>query len=174
MGVDLGKVRQEVERIIPKGDKFMATGTSYTPRAKRVVELAIEEGQNLGHSYIGTEHIMLGLLKEGEGIAAQVLTNLGIDLKRARKEVIQLLGGTEAAGRQSREGKAATQTPTLDNFGRDLTQLSREGKLDPVIGREKEIERVIQILSRRTKNNPCLIGNRGGEDGDCRGWPVNC
>ncbi|NMA91530.1 MAG: ATP-dependent Clp protease ATP-binding subunit [Firmicutes bacterium] len=161
MGVDLGKVRQEVERIIPKGDKFMATGTSYTPRAKRVVELAIEEGQNLGHSYIGTEHIMLGLLKEGEGIAAQVLTNLGIDLKRARKEVIQLLGGTEAAGRQSREGKAATQTPTLDNFGRDLTQLSREGKLDPVIGREKEIERVIQILSRRTKNNPCLIGEPG-------------
>ncbi len=160
MGVDLNKVRQEVERIIPKGDKYMASGVSYTPRAKRVVELAIEEGQNLGHNYIGTEHILLGLLKEGEGIAAQVLANLGIDLKRARKEVIQLLGGTEA-GRQSREGKSGTQTPTLDNFGRDLTRLSREGKLDPVIGREKEIERVIQILSRRTKNNPCLIGEPG-------------
>ncbi len=161
MGVDLNKVRQEVERIIPKGDKFTAAGISYTPRAKRVVELAIEEGQNLGHNYIGTEHILLGLLKEGEGIAAQVLTNLGIDLKRARKEVIQLLGGAEAAGRQSGEIKSGAQTPTLDTFGRDLTKLSREGKLDPVIGREKEIERVIQILSRRTKNNPCLIGEPG-------------
>ncbi|HHX88026.1 MAG TPA: ATP-dependent Clp protease ATP-binding subunit [Firmicutes bacterium] len=161
MEVDLNKVRQEVERIIPKGDKFMASGISYTPRAKRVVELAIEEGQNLGHNYIGTEHILLGLLREGEGIAAQVLTNLGIDLKRARKEVIQLLGGAEASGRSSADGKPGTQTPTLDTFGRDLTKLSREGKLDPVIGREKEIERVIQILSRRTKNNPCLIGEPG-------------
>ena len=161
MGMDLNKVRQEVERIVPKGDKFVTTGMSYTPRAKRVVELAIEEGQNLGHNYIGTEHILLGLLKEGEGIAAQVLTNLGTDLKRTRKEVISLLGGAESTERQSGEGKTGVQTPTLDAFGRDLTKLSREGKLDPVIGREKEIERVIQILSRRTKNNPCLIGEPG-------------
>lgn len=161
MGVDLNKVRQEVERIIPKGDKPVIQGISYTPRAKRVVELAIEEGQNLGHNYVGTEHILLGLLREGEGIAAQVLTNLGIDLKRARKEVIQLLGAEEGAARGTGEEKSSPQTPTVDTFGRDLTRLAREGKLDPVIGREKEIERVIQVLSRRTKNNPCLIGEPG-------------
>ncbi len=161
MGVDLGKVRQEVERLIPKGDRVVSQGISYTPRAKRVVELAIEEGQNLGHNYVGTEHLLLGLLREGEGIAAQVLSNLGIDLKRTRKEVIQLLGGEEGAGRATGDGKAGPQTPTVDAFGRDLTRLAREGKLDPVIGREKEIERVIQILSRRTKNNPCLIGEPG-------------
>ena len=161
MNVDLNRVRAEVERITPRGDKLFFQGITYTPRAKRVVELSIEESQNLGHNYVGTEHILLGLLREGEGIAAQVLTNLGIDLKRARKEVIQLLGGEESAGQASAEGKGAPQTPTVDAFGRDLTKLAREGKLDPVIGREKEIERVIQVLSRRTKNNPCLIGEPG-------------
>ena len=162
MGVDLNRVRQEVEQITPKGEKAATQqGISYTPRAKRVVELAIEESQNLGHNYVGTEHIMLGLIREGEGVAAQVLTNMGSDLKRARKEVIQLLGGEEGTARSNGEDKGAPQTPTVDTFGRDLTKLAREGKLDPVIGREKEIERVIQVLSRRTKNNPCLIGEPG-------------
>jgi len=161
MSIDLNSVRQEVERITPKGEKVIQQGISYTPRAKRVVELAIEESQNLGHNYVGTEHLMLGLVREGEGIAAQVLSNMGIDLKRARKEVIQLLGGEEGTARASEGEKAGPQTPTVDTFGRDLTKLAKEGKLDPVIGREKEIERVIQILSRRTKNNPCLIGEPG-------------
>ena len=161
MSVDLNRVRQEVEGITPKGDKVIQQGISYTPRAKRVVELAIEESQNLGHNYVGTEHLMLGLVREGEGIAAQVLSNVGIDLKRARKEVIQLLGGEEGSARPVEGEKSEPQTPTVDTFGRDLTRLSKEGKLDPVIGREKEIERVIQILSRRTKNNPCLIGEPG-------------
>lgn len=161
MSVDLNSVRQEVERITPKGEKVVQQGISYTPRAKRVVELAIEESQNLGHNYVGTEHLMLGLVREGEGIAAQVLSNMGIDLKRARKEVIELLGGEEGSARTAEGEQSEPQTPTVDTFGRDLTKLSREGKLDPVIGREKEIERVIQILSRRTKNNPCLIGEPG-------------
>lgn len=162
MDVDLNRVRQEVEQITPKGDKAISqAGISYTPRAKRVVELAIEESQNLGHNYVGTEHIMLGLLREGEGVAAQVLANMGLDLKRARKEVIQLLGGEDGAARPGGEEKNIPQTPTVDTFGRDLTKLAREGKLDPVIGRDKEIERVIQVLSRRTKNNPCLIGEPG-------------
>jgi len=163
MTVDLNSVRQEVERITPKGEKVIQQGISYTPRAKRVVELAIEESQNLGHNYVGTEHLMLGLVREGEGIAAQVLSNMGIDLKRARKEVIQLLGGEDASGKMPEGEKASggPQTPTVDTFGRDLTRLAKDGKLDPVVGREKEIERVIQILSRRTKNNPCLIGEPG-------------
>lgn len=162
MKVDLNRVRQEVERITPRGEKTVSQGISYTPRAKRVVELAIEESQNLGHNYVGTEHLMLGLVREGEGIAAQVLSNMGIDVKRARKEVIGLLGGEEGSARTAAGQKPGdSQTPTVDTFGRDLTRLSREGKLDPVIGREKEIERVIQILSRRTKNNPCLIGEPG-------------
>ncbi len=161
MAVDLSRVRAEVERITPKGEKVIHQGIGYTPRAKRVVELAIEESQNLGHNYVGTEHLMLGLVREGEGIAAQVLANLGIDLKRARKEVIHLLGGEEGAARAAEGGKAGPQTPTVDAFGRDLTKLAKEGKLDPVVGRDNEIERVIQILSRRTKNNPCLIGEPG-------------
>ncbi|OPL11751.1 MAG: ATP-dependent Clp protease ATP-binding subunit ClpC [Firmicutes bacterium ML8_F2] len=161
MSVDLSRVRSEVERITPKGEKVIHQGISYTPRAKRVVELAIEESQNIGHNYVGTEHIMLGLVHEGEGIAAQVLANMGIDLKRARKEVIQLLGGEESGARAAASDKSGSQTPTVDTFGRDLTSLAKEGKLDPVVGREKEIERVIQILSRRTKNNPCLIGEPG-------------
>ena len=161
MTVDLNRVRSEVERIAPKGEKLFHKGVSYTPRAKRVVELSIEESQNLGHSYVGTEHLLLGLLREGEGIAAQVLTNLGTDLKGARKEVIQLLGGAEGGAHPEGEEKGDPQTPTVDTFGRDLTRLAGEGKLDPVVGRDKEIERVVQVLSRRTKNNPCLIGEPG-------------
>ena len=161
MNADLDGMRSEVERITPKGEKLFQKGISYTPRAKRVVELSIEESQSLGHNYVGTEHLLLGLLREGEGIAAQVLTNLGIDLKRARKEVIQLLGGAEGSARREDEEKGDPQTPTVDTFGRDLTRLAGEGKLDPVIGRDKEIERVVQVLSRRTKNNPCLIGEPG-------------
>src|SRR5690606_31263350 len=127
----LNRVRHEVERITPKGEKVAAPhGISYTPRAKRVVELSIEESQNLGHNYVGTEHIMLGLLREGEGVAAQVLSNMGLDLKRARREVIQLLGGEEGAARPGDEEKNSPQTPTVDTFGRDLTRLAREGKLD--------------------------------------------
>ena len=158
--IELARVRSEVEKIIGKGDKNLTQGISYTPRAKKVIELAIEEGQNFGHNYVGTEHLLLGLLREGEGIAAQVLTNLGIDLKKARREVVQLLGGEAQVG-NAQGGKTTPQTPTVDTFGRDLTKLGREGKLDPVIGRDQEIERVIQILSRRTKNNPCLIGEPG-------------
>ena len=158
--IELTRVRNEVEKIIGKGDKNLTQGISYTPRAKKVIELAIEEGQNFGHNYVGTEHLLLGLLREGEGIAAQVLTNLGIDLKKARREVVQLLGGEAQMG-NAPGGKTTPQTPTVDTFGRDLTKLGREGKLDPVIGRDQEIERVIQILSRRTKNNPCLIGEPG-------------
>lgn len=160
LGVELPKLRSEVEKIIGKGEKARPQGISYTPRAKKVIELAIEEGQALGHNYVGTEHLLLGLLKEGEGIAAQVLTNLGVDLKKARREVIQLLGGGSQLG-SGQGGKNVPQTPTVDTFGRDLTKYAREGKLDPVIGRDREIERVIQILSRRTKNNPCLIGEPG-------------
>ncbi|NMB41063.1 MAG: ATP-dependent Clp protease ATP-binding subunit [Firmicutes bacterium] len=160
LGVQLPRVRSEVEKIIGKGEKTLTQGISYTPRAKKVIELAIEEGQNLGHNYVGTEHLLLGLLREGEGIAAQVLTILGIDLRKARREVIQLLGGAAQIG-GGQSAKNVPQTPTVDAFGRDLTKMAKEGKLDPVIGREKEIERVIQILSRRTKNNPCLIGEPG-------------
>ncbi|NLZ27729.1 MAG: ATP-dependent Clp protease ATP-binding subunit [Firmicutes bacterium] len=160
-GIDLNRLRQEVEKIIPKGEKSLSQSISYTPRAKRVVELSIEESQNLGHNYVGTEHLLLGLLREGEGIAAQVLANIGIDLKHARKEVIQLLGGEEGGGGGYRGAKTGQQTPTVDAYGRDLTKLAREGKLDPVIGRNNEIERVVQVLSRRTKNNPCLIGEPG-------------
>ncbi len=161
LGVELAIVRSEVEKLIGKGEpRTTGPGVNYTPRAKKVIELAIEEGQNLGHNYVGTEHLLLGLVREGEGIAAQVLANLGVDLHRARKSVLSLLGsGDEPL--PAEPGKAVPATPTVDQFGRDLTRLAREGKLDPVIGRETEIERVIQILSRRTKNNPCLIGEPG-------------
>ncbi|UNC93385.1 ATP-dependent Clp protease ATP-binding subunit [Candidatus Contubernalis alkaliaceticus] len=159
LGVDLVKVRQEVERMIGKGDKPILQSISYTPRAKKVIELAIEEGRNLGHNYVGTEHLLLGLIREGEGIAAKVLANLGVDLKRARVQVMHLLGG-DAQGMTGGYEKGS-KTPTVDTFGKDLTKMAREGKLDPVIGRDKEIERVIQVLSRRTKNNPCLIGEPG-------------
>ncbi|MDW7651132.1 MAG: ATP-dependent Clp protease ATP-binding subunit [Bacillota bacterium] len=161
MGVELDSVRLEIEKLIGKGDqRSVPQGVNYTPRAKKVIELAIEEGQSLGHNYVGTEHLLLGLIREGEGIAAQVLANLGVDLARTRKSVLALLGG-EDEPLPDENGKAVSSTPTVDQFGRDLTKLAKEGKLDPVIGRDTEIERVIQVLSRRTKNNPCLIGEPG-------------
>jgi ATP-dependent Clp protease ATP-binding subunit ClpC len=161
LGVELDSIRSEVEKLIGKGEQRPVNqGVNYTPRAKKVIELAIEEGQNLGHNYVGTEHLLLGLIREGEGIAAQVLVNLGADLQRARKSVLDLLGSSDEP-LPAETGKTMPSTPTVDQFGRDLTRLAREGKLDPVIGRELEIERVIQILSRRTKNNPCLIGEPG-------------
>ncbi len=168
LGIQLEQVRAEVEKMIGKGSASSRGEIGFTPRAKKVmVELAIEEARLLGHNYVGTEHILLGLIREGEGVAAQVLQNLGADLERVRNQVIHLLGGvphppagSSAPGSAKVKG-AKTSTSTLDQFGRDLNQMARDGKLDPVIGREKEIERVIQILSRRTKNNPVLIGEPG-------------
>ncbi len=168
LGIQLEQVRAEVEKMIGKGSASTRGEIGFTPRAKKVmVELAIEEARLLGHNYVGTEHILLGLIREGEGVAAQVLQNLGAELERVRNQVIHLLGGVphpQSGGNQgAAKGQkgAKTNTSTLDQFGRDLTQMARDGKLDPVVGREKEIERVIQILSRRTKNNPCLIGEPG-------------
>jgi len=159
MGADIDSVREEVVNLVGKGNFNFNEGFGYTPRTKRVMELSFYEARNLGHNYIGTEHLLLGLLREGEGVAARVLMDLGIDLQRARDEVIKML---KEEGSSPQKGQAKnTNTPNLDQFGRDLTELAREGKLDPVIGREKEIERVIQILSRRTKNNPVLIGDPG-------------
>jgi len=158
LGTDLNTVRKEIEKLLGKGDPTPKNFIGYTPRAKKVLELAYDEARRLGHNYIGTEHILLGLIREGEGVASQVLMNLGIDLERARNEVIKMLGGDAKMPGKSRK---QIKTPNLDQFGRDLTELAAEGKLDPVIGREKEIERVIQVLSRRTKNNPCLIGEPG-------------
>jgi len=145
--------------VIGRGESPPTGQIGFTPRAKRVLELAFDEARQLGHTYIGTEHILLGLIREGEGVAAQVLRNMGADLEGVRKQVVELLGGGGSGG----PGKSARsrKTPTLDQYGRDLTELAREGKLDPVIGREKEIQRVIQVLSRRTKNNPVLIGEPG-------------
>lgn len=161
LGIDLEKVRAEVEKVIGRGTATGHGEIGFTPRAKKVVmELSFDEARLLGHNYIGTEHILLGLIREGEGVAARVLENLGADLDKVRKTVIQLLGGQVGAG-ISPKAKAKSNTPALDAFGRDLTSLARDGKLDPVIGREKEIERVIQVLSRRTKNNPVLIGEPG-------------
>ncbi len=162
LGIDLDQVRHEVEKIIGRGSGPVGGDIGYTPRAKKVVmELAIEEARHLGHNYVGTEHILLGLIREGEGVAARVLENMGADLEKVRREVMRLLGGTAPQPAPVRHRRTRSNTPVLDNFGRDLTALAEEGKLDPVIGREGEIERVIQILSRRTKNNPVLIGEPG-------------
>jgi len=158
MDISLDKVRSEVEKVIGRGEGTPPGQIGFTPRAKRVLELAFDEARQLGHTYIGTEHILLGLIREGEGVAAQVLRNLGADLDKVRRQVVDLLGGSAPSTVKSSRSR---KTPTLDQFGRDLTDLAREGKLDPVIGREKEIQRVIQVLSRRTKNNPCLIGEPG-------------
>jgi ATP-dependent Clp protease ATP-binding subunit ClpC len=160
MGVNLKDARIEVEKIIGRGSGFVAVEIPFTPRAKRVLELSLEEARQLGHNYIGTEHLLLGLIREGEGVAARVLENLGVDLSKVRTQVIRMLGETaEVAAGGGSQGR--TKTPTLDEFGSNLTQLASEGKLDPVVGRQKEIERVIQILGRRTKNNPVLIGEPG-------------
>ena len=165
LGISLEAVRQQVEEIIGQGQQAPSGHIPFTPRAKKVLELSLREALQLGHNYIGTEHILLGLIREGEGVAAQVLVKLGADLNRVRLQVNQLL-----AGYQGKEPAAAAGGPTesapsaslvLDQFGRNLTQQAHEGKLDPVIGREKEIERVMQVLCRRTKNNPALVGEPG-------------
>jgi ATP-dependent Clp protease ATP-binding subunit ClpC len=159
MGVNLKDARIEVEKIIGRGSGFVAVEIPFTPRAKRVLELSLEEARQLGHNYIGTEHLLLGLIREGEGVAARVLENLGVDLSKVRTQVIRMLGETAEVSTGGSQGR--TKTPTLDEFGSNLTQMAGEGKLDPVVGRQKEIERVIQILGRRTKNNPVLIGEPG-------------
>jgi ATP-dependent Clp protease ATP-binding subunit ClpC len=160
MGVNLKDARIEVEKIIGRGSGFVAVEIPFTPRAKRVLELSLEEARQLGHNYIGTEHLLLGLIREGEGVAARVLENLGVDLSKVRTQVIRMLGETAEVGAPT-GGGGRNKTPTLDEFGSNLTQMAGEGKLDPVVGRQKEIERVIQILGRRTKNNPVLIGEPG-------------
>src|SRR5215208_4176017 len=175
LDVDLRKIRLEVEKLVQSGPEMVTMGKlPQTPRAKKVIEYSMEEARNLNHNYVGTEHILLGLLREQEGVAAQVLMNLGLKLEEVREEVLNLLGhgiegaeGSERGGRggvgeEGGEGrKSRSKTPALDSFGRDLTELARQKKLDPVIGRENEIERAIQILSRRTKNNPVLLGEAG-------------
>lgn len=160
MGVNLKDARIEVEKIIGRGSGFVAVEIPFTPRAKRVLELSLEEARQLGHNYIGTEHLLLGLIREGEGVAARVLENLGVDLSKVRTQVIRMLGETAEVGAGGGSG-GRTKTPTLDEFGVNLTQSAIDGKLDPVVGREKEVDRVIQILGRRTKNNPVLIGEPG-------------
>ncbi len=179
LDVDLRKIRLEVEKLVQSGPDMVTMGKlPQTPRAKKVIEYSMEEARNLNHNYVGTEHILLGLLREQEGVAAQVLMNLGLKLEEVREEVLNLLGhGMEGAEGSERPGglpgapagggsggeapRGKSKTPALDSFGRDLTELARQGKLDPVIGREKEIERTMQILSRRTKNNPVLLGEAG-------------
>ncbi|WP_163539020.1 ATP-dependent protease ATP-binding subunit ClpC [Gracilibacillus sp. YIM 98692] len=162
IGLSPEKIREEVESLIGKGNQVSQT-IHYTPRAKKVIELSMDEARKLGHSYVGTEHILLGLIREGEGVAARVLNNLGVSLNKARQQVLQLLGSNESNNTQHGRGSQnnAVNTPTLDSLARDLTAIAKEGGIDPVIGRGKEIERVIQVLSRRTKNNPVLIGEPG-------------
>ena len=168
MGLSLDKIRLEIEKLVQPGPATVVSGDiPFTPRAKRVIELSMEEARQLGHNYIGTEHLLLGLLREGEGVAAQALLGLGLDLNKVRSQILELLGqgipGAAAAnpGAAGPGAKVKGKTPALDAFGRDLTILARDGKLDPVVGRKNEIERVIQILSRRTKNNPVLLGEAG-------------
>lgn len=169
-GVNLKDARAEVEKIIGRGSGFVAVEIPFTPRAKRVLELSWDEARQLGHNYIGTEHLLLGLIREGEGVAARVLENLGVDLNKVRSNVIKMLGeskpqattgGGSSSSTSSSSTGGKTKTPSLDEFGRDLTLAAQELRLDPVVGREKEIERVIQILARRTKNNPVLLGEPG-------------
>ncbi|MBI4322468.1 MAG: ATP-dependent Clp protease ATP-binding subunit [Chloroflexi bacterium] len=159
MGVELNKVRSAVEFIIGRGDRVVMGEIGLTPRAKKVIELAVDEARRLNHHYIGTEHLLLGLVREGEGIAAGVLESLGVSLDKVRAQVIHVL--SQSSTYSEREARQTTRTPTIDQMGMDLTAAARASKLDPVIGRQKEIERVIQILSRRTKNNPALIGEPG-------------
>ena len=159
MGVSLGRIRSEIERQVTRGDGRLGNEMQLTPRAKRVIDLAYDEARSLNNNYIGTEHLLLGLIREGEGLAGRVLQKLGVDLERTRREVTSLQDGETTAPQSS--VRQRSKTPTLDEFGRDYTELARQDKLDPCIGRENEIERVMQILSRRTKNNPCLIGEPG-------------
>ena len=173
LGVSLNRIRSEVEKQLPRGDARPSQDMTLTPRAKRVIDLAYDEARNLNNNYIGTEHLLLGLIREGDGLAGRVLAKLGVELERARRDVMALQDnenqskstGGSAASTGSTRGttNSGTQpkTQTLDEFGRDYTELAREGRLDPVVGRQAEIERVMQILCRRTKNNPCLIGEPG-------------
>ncbi|MBU1042834.1 MAG: ATP-dependent Clp protease ATP-binding subunit [Candidatus Omnitrophica bacterium] len=166
LGLNLDMIRLEVEKLVQPGPSTVTSGDiPFTPKAKKVIELAMDEAKSLGHNYIGTEHLLLGLIRESEGVAAQVLMNLGLDLNKVRKEIMDLLGTTSVNydGQQSNPqvSNAKAKTPALDAFGRDLNKLAKDGKLDPVIGRATEIERVIRILSRRTKNNPVLLGEAG-------------
>ncbi len=161
LGVNLKDSRIEVEKIIGRGSGFVAVEIPFTPRAKRVLELSLEEARQLGHNYIGTEHLLLGLIREGEGVAARVLENLSIDLTKVRTQVIRMLGETAEVGSGANSNKGNLKTATLDEFGTNLTKLASESKLDPVVGRHAEIDRVVQILGRRTKNNPVLIGEPG-------------
>lgn len=170
LGVSLGRIRSEVEKQLPRGDARPSQDMTLTPRAKRVIDLAYDEARNLNNNYIGTEHLLLGLIREGDGLAGRVLAKLGVELERARREVMSLQDNdtqTRSTGSGSTRASSTTpaasaaKTQTLDEFGRDLTELARDGKLDPVVGRQGEIERVMQILCRRTKNNPCLIGDPG-------------
>src|SRR5438270_155112 len=160
LGVELSKVRSAVEFIIGRGEKSISGEIGLTPRAKKVIELAVEEARRLNHSYIGTEHLLLGLVREGEGIAFGVLESLGVSLERVRTETTRILS-QNAPQSAPAGGRTSTRTPTVDQLGIDLTAAARAGKLDPVIGRHREIERMIQILSRRTKNNPILVGEPG-------------
>jgi len=157
LGVELHKVRSAVEFIIGRGDRAVMGEIGLTPRAKKVIELAVDEARRLNHHYIGTEHLLLGLVREGEGIAAGVLESLGVSLEKVRQQVIQVLNQST----YSSQPKQSSATPFVDAMGVDLTEQARQDRLDPVIGRKKEIERVVQILSRRTKNNPALIGEPG-------------
>jgi ATP-dependent Clp protease ATP-binding subunit ClpC len=162
IGISLSRIRTEVEKQLPRGDHKPVQEMTLTPRAKRVIDLAYDEARTLNNNYIGTEHLLLGLIREGDGLAGRVLAKLGVDLERARREVLSLQDNeapSRSGGGSTRSGRSQTQT--LDEFGRDLTEYARQGKLDPVVGRTTEIERVMQILSRRTKNNPCLIGEPG-------------
>src|SRR5690348_7003532 len=159
LGVELNKVRSAVEFIIGRGDRIVLGEIGLTPRAKKVIELAVDEARRLNHHYIGTEHLLLGLVREGEGIAAGVLESLGVNLEKVRSQTIQVLSQSGNPHGETREKHS--KTPTIDQMGIDLTLQARAGKLDPVVGREQEIERVIQILSRRHKNNPALIGEPG-------------
>ncbi|MBO8129337.1 MAG: ATP-dependent Clp protease ATP-binding subunit [Peptococcaceae bacterium] len=162
LGIEADKVRAAVEQMVDVGQAGPHMEIALTPRAKRVLELSVDEARRLGHNYVGTEHLLLGLIREGEGVAAQVLTGMGADLNKVRDLVMQMLnGGAAVPGNGPIKANGQNRTPTLDRYARDLTELAKEGKLDPVIGREQEIERVIQILSRRTKNNPVLIGDPG-------------
>ena len=159
LGITLKEAREEIEKIIGRGSGFVAVEIPFTPRSKRVLELSLEESRSLGRDYVGTEHLLLGLIRDGEGVAAKVLLNMGVESTEVRVKVLQLLSKTKAALTDNKRN--STKTPTLDECGTNLTQLAAQGKLDPVVGRQKEVERIIQILSRRTKNNPILIGEPG-------------
>jgi ATP-dependent Clp protease ATP-binding subunit ClpC len=163
MGITLKEARIEVEKIIGRGSGFVAVEIPFTPRAKRVLEISLDEARQLGHNYIGTEHILLGLLREGEGVAARVLETLRAEPAKIRNQVIRLVGDSQEAVGAGVGGSTSgsNKTPTLEEYGTDLTSQATDGKLDPVVGRKSEMERVMQILGRRTKNNPCLVGEPG-------------